>query len=319
MKILVTGATGYLGQAIVAACHAAGHDTVSFSRHASTRALAGPAVDGDVRDVDAVSAAAAGCDAICHTAALVSVWRPRRAEFDEINVGGLQSVLDAARRADVSRIVYTSSFLALPPTGGTQPGRWNDYQRTKVDADNLAARAVADGAPLVRLYPGVIYGPGVLTDGNLVGRMVGDHLRGRLPGLIGADCRWSYAFVDDVAAGHVAALECGRIGERYQLCGENARQMAIFEIVRELTGRALPRRLPATLAVAVGAFEELRARLTGHTPLLTVGTVEILTRDWAFDSDLAIAELGYRITPLREGITRLVHEATNGTGQERLS
>ncbi len=320
MRVLITGATGYLGRTLVRAFHAAGHATVAFSRHASASGLAGDLVDGDVRDAAAVSRAAAGCDGICHTAALVSVWLKRRDDFDEVNVHGLQHVLDAAREHGITRLVYTSSFLALPPAGAAVPGRWNDYQRTKVAADRLASRAVIEGAPLIRTYPGVIYGPGVMTEGNLVGRMVADHLAGRLPGVVGADCVWSYAWVEDVAAGHVAAMERGQPGARYQLGGENAPQMRLFEIVRELTGRRLPRRLPAPLATFVGAVEELRASMTGRPPLLTAGTVEILTRDWPLDSGQAVQELGYRVTPLRDGIVRVVQQvqaAARAAGEGR--
>jgi farnesol dehydrogenase len=306
MRVLVTGATGYLGRAIVAALGAAGHVPVAFSRSASRAGLDVEAIDGDVRDGMALERAAAGCDAICHSAALVAVWRREPREFDEVNVGGLANVLAAARRCGTRRIVYTSSFLALPPTGGEAPQPWNDYQRTKAAADRLAERAVGQGAPLVRLYPGVIYGPGPLTDGNLVGRMVADHLAGRLPGVLGAECRWSYAFVQDVAEGHVAALTGGRVGGRYSLGGENARQMAVFEIVRDLTGTPLPRRIPGAAAVALALAEELRAALTGRPPLLTVGTVEILQREWILDSRDAERELAYRVTPLRDGIRAVV-------------
>jgi NAD+-dependent farnesol dehydrogenase len=309
MRVLITGATGYLGRALVSAFQASGHATVAFSRHAGASGLPGEAIDGDVRDAAALARAATGCDALCHAAALVSVWRKRRADFDDVNVGGVRNALDAARAAGIGRIVYTSSFLALPPSGAATPGRWNDYQRTKVLANELVSRAVSEGAPVVRVHPGVIYGPGPLTEGNLIGTMVSDHLRGKLPGLVGAECVWSYAWVDDVARGHVAAVERGRPGERYRLGGENHRQMRVFELVRDMTGRPLPRRLPAWLAAAVGAVEEFRAGLTGRPPLVTAGTVKILTQDWTMDSSLAVNELGYSITPLQDGIARVVAQA----------
>jgi NAD+-dependent farnesol dehydrogenase len=306
MRVLITGATGYLGRNLVRAFLAKGHATVGFSRHASTSGLPGELIDGDVRDAAQLAGAAEGCDAVCHSAALVSVWRKRREEFDEVNVHGLEHVLEAARRHGISRLVYTSSFLALPPAGAAVPGRWNDYQRTKVAADRIADRAVIEGVPLIRTYPGVLFGPGIRTDGNLVGGMVADHLAGRLPGILGAECTWSFARVEDVADAHVAAVERGRPGGRYQLGGENLPQMRLFELVRELTGCRLPRRLPAALGTFIGAVQEIRASITGRPPLLTAGTVEILTRDWPLDSSLAVQELGYRVTPLRDGVVQLL-------------
>jgi farnesol dehydrogenase len=316
VKILVTGATGYLGRAIVAACRAAGHGVVAFSRRASRAGLPCEAIDGDVRDANALRAAITGCDGVCHSAALVSVWRRRASEFDEVNVGGLQAVLSAARRAGTARIAYTSSFVALPPAGASEPGTWNDYQRTKALAAVEAERAVQEGLPVIRLYPGVLFGPGAMTDGNLVGRMVADHLADRLPGIVGARRTWSFAWVEQVAAAHVAALERGRAGERYFLGGENRPQMAVFEALRALTGRPLPRRIPMALAVAVGQIEEWRAALTGRAPRLTVGTVEILGRDWPLDSSLAVRDLDYRIVPIVEGVRRLVEEI-GGPGVRR--
>ncbi len=304
MNVLVTGGTGYLGRAIVQALDAAGHRLVLYGRTASGGGLPGTAVDGDIRDAARVRGAAAGCDAIVHTAAMVAVWSRRARDFDDINVGGLASVLEAAHALGTGRVVFTSSFLALPPAGADRPGAWNDYQRTKVEADRLAARAVDLGAPVIRLYPGVVYGPGSLTSGNLVTRQVADHLHGRLPGLVGADRIWSFAYVDDIAAAHVAAVERGRVGRRYLLGGENARQMRVFEIVRQLTGRALPRRIPAALAVLAAMMYEMRAGLFRVAPLATTGTVEILLRDWPLGCDLARDELGYQPRSLEDGVGR---------------
>src|SRR5205814_5820673 len=109
--------------------------------------------------------------------------------------------------------------------------------------------------PVVTLYPGVIYGPGPATDGNLVGRLMRDHLHGRLPGVIGPERLWSYAFVDDVADAHVAALVHPRPARDYVVGGVNAPQQAIYDYLKTARGRALPRRVPygAAMAAAVAA------------------------------------------------------------------
>jgi len=308
MRVLVTGGTGYLGRAVVRAFAAGGHDPILFARNATSSGIAATLVDGDVRDRRAIEAAARGCDAICHMAALVSIWRRRSQDFDDVNVGGLANVLDAAAALGITRILSTSSFLALPPAGRDVPLEANDYQRTKVAADRLADRRVRDGSPLIRLYPGVIYGPGTLTEGNLVGRLIEDHLGGRLPGLIGPEHEWSYSFVEDVASGHLAALERGAPGARYVLGGENATQTHMFSIVERITGKRGPRRIPYALATAIGAVEEWRVRAFGGLPLVTRGAVEIFRWSWTLDSSVTQRELRYTMTPLAEGLARTLAE-----------
>jgi farnesol dehydrogenase len=305
MNVLVTGGTGYLGRAIVNSLTRSGHRPVVFSRHARAAGLSGDAIDGDIRDRAAVDRAVAHVDAVCHAAALVAVWRRRSADFDDVNVGGLQATLEACERHRIRRMVYTSSFLALPPAGHTAPVEANDYQRTKVRARAVARAAAARGLPVTILYPGVLYGPGPLTEGNLVGGLIRDHLNGRLPGVIGSDHIWSYAHVDDVADAHVSALEVNRPGD-YALGGENAPQMRIFEIVRDLTGRSLPRRIPNAIATPAALIHEWRAALAGVPPLLTRGVVKILNHDWPLESGASIERLRYRVTPLSEGLRALL-------------
>ena len=138
MRVLVTGGTGYLGRAIVRATADRGHEPVVFARHATRARLPGRAIDGDVRDRAAFEAAASGVDALCHSAALVSLWRRDPSEFDKINVGGLENAIAITRTLKLPRLIYTSSFLALPPAGRTAPLEANDYQRTKVAAHRVA-------------------------------------------------------------------------------------------------------------------------------------------------------------------------------------
>ena len=314
MRVLVTGGTGYLGRAVVRAFAAAGHETVVLSRSAKQSGVSTAAVDGDVRDRESVYGAAAGCDAICHLAALVAIWRTRPSDFDEVNVGGLRNVLAVSASRDLPT-VYTSSFLALPPRGRPEPLMANDYQRTKVLAEREASAAARNGARLVRLYPGVLYGPGVRSEGNLVGRLVDDHLRGRLPGIIGADGIWSCAWVEDVARAHVAAAERAAPGAAYALGGENLPQMQIFAAIETMTGRRRPWRIPTVAANALGGLEELRARLFRAPPLVTRGAVEIFSHDWPLDSSAAVRDLGYSVRPLVEGIGLLL-ENRSAEGQQ---
>jgi nucleoside-diphosphate-sugar epimerase len=305
MRVLVTGGSGYLGSAIVWALVRQGHDPIVFARRASAAGLPGQAVDGDVRDRHAIMTAARGVDAIIHAAALVSLWQPSPAIFDEINIGGLESALDVARTSGIRRVVYTSSFLALPPAGATTALCANDYQRTKVRAREVAQAAAARGEPVVILVPGVLYGPGPPNEANLVGRLIDDHRRGHLPGIVGSDRCWSYAHVDDVADAHVAAIVRPLAATEYVLGGENAPQMRIFEIWRDLTGTPLPRRIPFAAASAMGWLEECRATMTRRPPIITRGAVKIFRHDWTLNSSRSVEELSYRIRPLESGVKTL--------------
>ncbi len=304
MRVLVTGGSGYLGSAIVRALDRAGHEPIAFARRATAATLPARAIDGDIRDTRAVTAAASGVDAIVHTAALVALWRHDPSEFDAINVGGLQSALAAARTHHVRRIVYTSSFLALPPADSPHALTANHYQRTKVAARDLARRAAADGLPVVTLYPGVIYGPGPATEGNLVGRLMREHLEGRLPGAVGPERLWSFTYIDDVAAAHVAAVTHAEPAREYAIGGVNAPQQVIYEFLRARRGRPLPRRIPYAIASAVAALQEMFAAMTKRPPMITRGAVTIFRHDWPLDSVNARRDLTLGAMPLTDGLER---------------
>ena len=185
---------------------------------------------GDVTDLDSLRRGMAGCDRAIHAAAHVRTWDRERGRFETINVGGLVNVLRAAREAGLSRILYTSSFIALGPTDGqiadedwAPPNRsfHNLYEKTKAEADAVARREAQMGAPIVILYPGVIYGPGPFTAGNLVGKTIRDFVARRIPGILGkGDRRFCYAYLSDVVKGHIQALRKAEAGERFILGGE---------------------------------------------------------------------------------------------------
>jgi farnesol dehydrogenase len=319
VKVLLTGGTGFLGKNVARALAGAGHSLRVLARAGSDLSgLPGGAevARGDVTDGASLVEAASGCDAVVHMAALVKMWVPDRARFDAVNIGGIRNALAAAEAAK-ARLVYTSSFIAVGPAGPVPADETrahdmrsfrNDYERTKAHADAIAREAAAGGRDVVILYPGVVYGPGDLTDGNLVVKMVADHLAGRFPGIVGpGDRLWSYAYVDDVADAHAAALSSAQPGSRYFLAGENVAMTRFFEVLAEVSGVAAPRRhIPYGAASALGYLMYLWAELTGLPPQLTHEVVGVFREHWAYSSERAIRELGYRPTPLREGLRRTV-------------
>ena len=317
MRVLLTGGSGFLGRRLAAALGAR-HDLRLLLRPSARRDGLPPAevAIGDVTDRASLDRALAGCDAVVHAAALVRILAPA-AEFDRVNVGGLENLLAAAAAAaDVGHLVHVSSFMALGPTEAAPDGlldeaaeprdrRWiNDYERTKTLADRLARRAFAEGRPVSVVYPGVIYGPGELTEGNLLVRHLLDLAHGRVPALLGRpERRWSYVHVDDVVAGVLATLERGVPGARYVLGGENATSRELYRLIGELGGIAVPAwRMPSALATLLGAGMKGWARLVGGVPKLTPDLVEVYRHDWAYRSDRARRELGYAPRPLATGL-----------------
>jgi len=319
--ILVTGGTGFLGKHLVRALSQSGDGVRLLVRPSRSvpEMEAWPGVEivrGDVTDAASVKTAMSGVDRVFHAAGLVKKWLRDRSTFDRVNVEGVDSLLEVARGAGVRRVVYTSSFMAIghsdraglatEATLHEANHDHNDYERTKRLAEEVAGRHVAEGFDVVTVVPGVIYGPGELTEGNLVVKIFCDFLRGKLPGIPGpGDQRWCYAFVDDVVSGHMAAMDRGARGGRYILGGENATLDELFAQFARLSGRPAPKRhLPFWLLSSVGALEELLAWGIGREPNLTRGIVGVYRHHWAYDCARARRELGYTVTPLAEGLSR---------------
>ena len=317
MKILVTGGTGFLGRRTVEQL-VPRHAVRLLVRPTSDRARFPESVElaeGDVTDRASLERAAEGCDAILHAAALVKILAPGE-QFDRINVGGLDNVLAAAKVAATPKIVYVSSFMALGPSDDGPGHRldesapaddrdWiNHYERTKTLSDRASRQAIERGVPLDVVYPGVIYGPGELTEGNIVLRHVLDLANGKLPALLGKpDKIWNYAFVEDVAAGIVAVLESDATGRRYMLGGDNITQGEFYATVERVCGIKTPRlRMPDALAKLSGAMMKGWAQLTGGTPQLTPDLVEVYRHHWAYSSAKAEADLGYTWRSFEDGL-----------------
>jgi farnesol dehydrogenase len=319
MRIFLTGATGFLGHELLQGLHARNHEITALVR-SPERAAGFPAgvrrVQGSIEKPESYRRALAGHDVLVHAAALVKMWRRDRRDFDRVNVEGTEKAIRAASDAGLRKIVYVSSFIALGPSNGAPlqeddarraSAFHNDYERTKHLADQAARRFIEKGYPLYVIYPGVIYGPGNLTDGNLVARNIIPFLNGRMPfGISIKD--WSYAFVQDVVQGFVKVIEGQPPSRRYILGGDNRSGEEFYETIHEVTGKRPPRwNIPLGVAAAAGYGEYLLAEMFGREPrLLTHQVARVYGRSWTYDSSRAMRELGYTITPLKEGLSRLV-------------
>ncbi len=342
--ILLTGSTGYLGSQIARELMWRGAPFRVLVRDPSrmereirnwkpqirnskldTRPSASPCevAVGDIRDRESLKKSLTDVDRIIHTAALVKMWVCDRRDFWRVNVNGLQLLLRAAEEARVERVVYTSSFIALGPSPDTTAGEGlrhrgpcsNEYQESKAQALEWLREEGFQRFPVVALLPGVIYGPGPSTEGNLVGGMIDQYLVGKFPGLLGSgEQRWSFAFNADVVAAHLAALEAGKPGEEYVLGGDNRSLNEFFRLLARVSGVHHPvRHLPFWAGKVMGVVEVARARLFGHQPQITPGVAEIFRHDWVYSSSKSVRELAYRVTPLEEGLTKTLSVARDSS------
>ncbi|GMH13804.1 hypothetical protein Nepgr_015645 [Nepenthes gracilis] len=329
MKVLVTGASGYFGGRLCHALVRQGYSVRAFVRSTSdlsslpTESPGGHHTGsfelsyGDVTDYSSLLAACSGCYVIFHSAAVVEPWLPDASRFISVNVGGLQNVLQACRETKtIEKIIYTSSFFALGPTDGyiadesqVHPELFfcTEYEKSKFAADKVALLAVSEGVPIVPVYPGVIYGPGKVTTGNIVAKLLIERFNGRLPGYIGpGNDKYSFSHVDDVVEGHIAAMKKGRLGERYLLTGENASFRHVFDVAAILTSTSRPRfNIPLWLVEACGWVSILLSRITGNLPLISPPTVYVMRHQWAYSCEKARKELGYKPRSLKEGLAEL--------------
>ncbi|KAJ0981525.1 hypothetical protein J5N97_009780 [Dioscorea zingiberensis] len=324
-RVLVTGASGYLGGFLCRALLDEGLLVRAFVRRTSELSSLPISTShslelayGDVTDLPSLLAACHDCDVIFHSAALVEPWLPSPSQFLSVNVGGLKNVLQAFKDSNtLKKLIYTSSFFALGPTNGyvgdekqIHAGKvfCTEYEKSKVIADKLALEAAQDGIPIILLYPGVIYGPGKLTAGNILAHIMIERFSGRLPGYIGyGNDKESFCHVEDVAKGHIAAMYKGRLGERYLLTGENASLKDVFDISALITNTRKPLfHIPLWLIEIYGWISVFFARLTGKLPLISYPTVRVLRHQWAYSWNKAKEELDYNPRTLNEGLAEVL-------------
>lgn len=308
--LMVTGATGFVGSAIVRRLLEAGQRVRAMARKDSVLDnLAGLDVEvviGDLCAPNTLAAAVRGCHGVFHAAADYRLWARRPSEFYVTNVRGSRNLLQAAVRAGVRRMVYTSSVATLgsnkdgSPADEETPAAYQDmighYKRSKFLAERkVRALAKAQGFDVVIVNPAAPVGPRDIKP-TPTGRLILDAARGRMPAYV--DTGLDIVHVDDVANGHWLAYRRGTSGRRYVLGGENLSLRDILTRVAKISGRRPPRlRLPSSALLPIAWVSEAWARVSGRTPLVTVAGVELSRKRMYFSHARATRELGYSARP----------------------
>jgi dihydroflavonol-4-reductase len=313
---LLTGATGFVGAAVLRCLIAAGHNVRALVRpNSDRRNLSGvdcEIVTGDLAEPASLKPIVRGCETVFHVAADYRIWVPDPEKMKLVNVQGTVDLIRAAAAAGVSRIVYTSSVATLRlrddgfPADEASHAELSDmigaYKQSKFLAEREVKRLVNDaGIPVVIVKPTAPFGPRDVKP-TPTGRMVVEAASGRMPAYVNTGL--NVVHVDDVAAGHLLAYEKGAVGEAYILGGENRTLQWILETVAELTGQRPPLiRLPHWFVTPVAHIWEGVTRLRGHgEPMLTVDSVRMARKLMYFSSEKARRELGYSPRPAVEAL-----------------
>jgi dihydroflavonol-4-reductase len=312
---LVTGGTGFLGRAIVERLLENGEPVRALARSdASARALAelgAEPVRGDVLDLDALASAMRGCDLVYHAAGANAFCVRDPSPMFEVNVEGSRTVVRAAARAGVRRVVYTSSAATLGEASGTigaeeSPHRgWflSDYERSKFEAEQAVfAAARESGVELVCLNPASVQGPGRATGSA---RLLLDYVNGRLKAVV--DSKLSLVDIADCTQGHLLAGSRGKPGERYVLSGATLSVREGLALVARIAGIERPlRTLPPSVAMAVATAAEALAWIRRDTPRICRELARTLVHGHAYDGSKAARALGLRYTPIEETLRRTI-------------
>jgi dihydroflavonol-4-reductase len=316
-RIAVTGAAGFIGSAVVRALLARGaHVVALIEPGGDDRNLEGLDVERitlDVRDAEGVVRACADVRFIFHLAALYRFWAKRSQDFYDVNVGGVLNVLEAARRGACEHVVYTSTVgvLGLDGAAHGEPADETSYadvahlfglyKRTKYVAEHEVLRAAAQGAPVSLVLPTFPLGPGD-TRPTPTGKLVLEFLNGRVPAFV--DTTLNVVHVDDLATGHLLALERGAVGRSYIIGGENLAMGSFLAAQAQYTKLRAPNlQVPRAVALGVGALSQVvEGRLLRREPNVALEAARMSTTNMMFDDRRARNELGHSPRPASEAL-----------------
>lgn len=326
--VFITGVTGFIGTILTEKLLARGYRVRGLGRREKPVLPPGGILTaeqvwehpnfeyfrGDILDKESLREGMAGSDYVFHLAAYAQNWHRDRKTFDRFNVDGTRHILELCEELAVRRLVYTSTIVTLGTTKKGEIGDetmprpsekcFTDYERTKLIAEREVLRWHRErNLPAVVVNPTRVFGPGQLSESNSVVVVMELYRSGKFPFLVNFGKNLgNYVLGDDVAQGHILALERGRLGERYILGGdENITVRDIYNFIDEFRGKKgfkLPIWLFWPMVVAYSL--QFAADAFGIYPMITPGWVRLYSTDGAFSVEKAKRELGYAPTPIRE-------------------
>ena len=316
MRLLVTGATGKVGNAVARQLVDRGDEVVALVRNVATARDVLPSgvelAGGDVTDPESLRRAAQGADGVFNCMGLFEQWFADPAIFERVNAHGAANVIAAAREAGVGRVVHTSTFDVFhADSGGTVSEaavadypKGTAYERSKQHAEELVLAEAEKGIDVVIVNPASVYGPGP-WQGTGLDRAFRDAIRRRLPGVPPGGM--TLVHCDDVAAGQLAALERGSPGERYILADGFATMRELLTVAVDEAGRGwVPPAMPIPVARGLAATGEALSRAIRRPPLLGSGQLTFLLWQARADSSRARSELGVEFRSWEDGVRETV-------------
>jgi dihydroflavonol-4-reductase len=317
MRALVTGATGKVGHAIASALLDGGDQVRALVRDPKRAASVLPAgiepIKGDVTDVESLAAAVEGCELVFNSMGMPEQWVKDEAIFDQVNAIGSQQVAVAAKRAGVRRFVHTSTHDVFHADTGERFDetmladypKGTAYERSKQHAEELVL-AERDGMEVVILNPSGVYGPTPSPTPSFENEVFEPVVKKRLPAIPPGGT--GYAFVEGVASGHLLAAESGKDGERYILADGYADFRELAETAKRIAGRGrVPPTMPVPVAKAIANLGAGISRVIRRPPLLPKGQLTYILWQARPDSSKAQRELGWKTTPLDEGVRKTLN------------
>ena len=311
MKYFITGATGFIGGRLARQLREAGHEVIAIVRNpAKAQDLAQLGVtlhQGDVTEKESMRKPMTGVDGVFHVAGWYKVGVRDKSQAYAINVQGTRNVLELMKELNIKKGVYTSTLAVNSDTHGVEADESyhftgkhiSVYDQTKAEAHDVAVKMIREGLPLVIVQPGLVYGPG---DTSSVRTSLIQYLTKKLP-VMPQQTAFSWAHVDDIANAHWLAMEKGKVGENYNICGATHTFINALELAKEITGVKLPMAVPAGMIRAMSAmmyvldkFIPVPESYTGEGLRIIAGVTYI------GGNAKAKRELGFNPRPLKEGL-----------------